>query len=225
MPPSNTRRVPIWDLPTRLFHWLLVLLFAVSYLSAQRGEFAIHFASGYAMLTILLFRIAWGFTGSRSARFTDFVKGPGAALRYLRGWFASKHDDVPTLGHNPAGGLMVLAMLVFLLVQAVSGLFTTDEVLNDGPFVRHAASEVVGSLSIVHRMAIDVLLILIAIHVAAVFAYAIVRREDLVAPMITGRKKVPEGVAGPVMSSPALAFTILAICAAMVAGLIGWTTA
>lgn len=213
--------VPVWDLPTRLFHWTLVVLLAVAYFSAQAGNFDVHFPVGYAILTLILFRIAWGFVGSRTARFADFVKGPPAVALYLRGLVSGGAKEPGTLGHNPAGALMVLALLAAVLVQAVTGLFTTDDILVEGPLYHLVPSSVASDLSTVHRIVINLILLLVAVHVLAVAAYKLIKREDLVRPMITGRKRVA-GLTVPEPQQAGLlrALVVLALAAAAVTALV-----
>jgi len=129
----NTEAVRVWDLPVRLFHWLIVVLLAVSWWSAEQGGVMLkyHMWSGFTVLTLVLFRVAWGFVGSRYARFTDFVHGP----RQVFGTLGALFDRRPLAiaGHNPLGGWMVVALLVCLLVQTMTGLFANDDLFNEGP--------------------------------------------------------------------------------------------
>src|SRR5215470_756496 len=123
MADKSAQRIRIWDLPIRLFHWTLVVLMAVSYFTGQAGGdwMKLHFWSGYTILTLLLFRIAWGFVGSTTARFSNFVRGPRAGASYLRSLVLGQSTfDV---GHNPVGGLMVVVLLLAVLVQVAVGLF------------------------------------------------------------------------------------------------------
>src|SRR5712671_6045913 len=126
MADESVKKVRVWDLPVRLFHWTLVVLLMTSFFSGRAGGdwMKLHFWSGYSILALLLFRIAWGFVGSTTARFGHFVKGPGAGIAYARGLFGTKAE--PDIGHNPVGGWMVVALILGLLVQIVTGLFATD---------------------------------------------------------------------------------------------------
>jgi len=220
---QRTREVPVWDLPTRLFHWSLVVLVAVAVISAKMGVLWVHMLAGEAVLSLVLFRLVWGVVGSQTARFTDFVKGPRAILAYLgrKGAGDAAVDNTTmagaTLGHNPLGALMVVALLLVLAVQAGSGLFTSDDILVDGPLVPLVSSTVVGTLSSLHRLLSDGILILIGLHVLAVFAYLLVKKDNLIRPMVTGRKTVESPVPAPRRASPALALAILAASAGLVA--------
>ena len=126
---SQSATHPIWDIPTRLFHWALVIAVLLSWVSQEEDYLQVHEVSGYVVLTLVCFRIVWGFVGSVHSRFADFVRAPGAVWAYLRG-----RGDRQQPGHNPAGGWSVLVMLLLLLVQALTGLFNSDELMHDGPF-------------------------------------------------------------------------------------------
>lgn len=190
---KQTNDIPVWDLPTRLFHWLLVLLVAGAWLSHEFGDVTLiwHQWNGYAVLTLLLFRLVWGFIGSSTARFTDFVKGPGTVLRYLRAGARA-----PSLGHNPVGGWSVLAMLGVLTLQAVTGLFTSDDILAAGPLNFLVSLDAADTLSSIHRLGYYVLLGLVGLHLAAILFHRLAHGENLVRAMITGNKEpqhVPPG--------------------------------
>ncbi len=213
---KHAGEVAVWDLPTRLFHWSLAVLVAVAVLSAKLDAMSLHMLVGETILALVLFRLIWGLIGSQTARFSDFVRGPRAVLGYLA---ASRRGGTPpvTLGHNPLGGLMVVALLLVLVVQAGSGLFTSDDILVDGPLVPLASGAAVAALSTLHRLLSDGILILIALHVAAVLVYLLVRKDNLIRPMITGRKRVETPVAAPRRASPALALAILVAMGGLVA--------
>ena len=132
-PRSDPRRVTVWDLPTRLFHWLLVGFVVTSFVTVEIGGNAmqIHELSGFVILSLLLFRVGWGFFGSRPSRFSDFVHGPKAVLSYVRGLL--RNDTPPHFGHNPLGGWSIVAMLLALFVQAGTGLFANDDIMTEGP--------------------------------------------------------------------------------------------
>ena len=197
--PAGRESVRVWDLPVRLFHWLLVISIATSWATAELGWMRVHFLSGYTILTLLLFRLGWGIVGSYPARFATFVRGPRAALEHLRELRLPPDRVPPVLGHNPLGGWMVVALLLVLLVQAGSGLFTSDDIMVDGPLVDLASSAAVKAMSTTHRLLFKLIFVLVATHVAVVAAYLVIRRENLIRPMITGHKTVPAGmeVEGP----------------------------
>ena len=185
--PGTRVKVRIWDLPTRLFHWLLVGLIAFSWWTAEEHHDDLHIWSGIAVLTLLIFRILWGFFGSSTARFASFVRGPKAVFGYLQGRWRG-------IGHNPLGALSVVVLILLVAAQVALGLFASDEDgLMQGPLaglVGFDASEAAAEL---HDDLFDVLLVLIGLHVAAVLFYWM-RGRNLVRPMITGRDEVEHGV-------------------------------
>lgn len=181
--------VRVWDLPTRLFHWALVLLVVLQFGTAEFGWLSMewHYRFGYAMLALLLFRIAWGFAGSQTSRFADFLHGPSALLRYLRAGFST--NPQVSIGHNPFGGWSVLAMLLALLMQTLSGLAASDGIDNDGPFAERVSAALVRLATRLHHLGESVLLALIGLHIAAVLLHWVVKHDNLVLPMITGKKR------------------------------------
>lgn len=205
----------VWDLPTRLFHWLVVLLIALSYVSINLADdsvtwMRIHLLSGYAMLTLLLFRLVWGFAGSDTARFRQFVRSPIAGLRHLRDFRARTPDD--QVGHNEAGGWMVLGLLASLGVQVVSGLFSNSDGGPEGPLAHLVSQRTSDLLSTVHAISFKVLLGFMAVHVVAIILYAVVKGHRLIWPMITGKKRLPAATRAPRMASLTLAALVL-VCA------------
>ena len=186
----STVKLKVWDLPVRLFHWLLVaLLVGLWWTSQDVMTMNWHMYLGYALLALLLFRVLWGIFGSRSARFTDFVRGPISVFRYVKGLFSGEHRI--HLGHNPLGGWSVIALMAALTFQGISGLFANDQIFNRGPFARSVSSSTSDLVTTLHKSNFDLILILVGIHIAAILFYRFVKRDDLVKPMITGRKAVP----------------------------------
>lgn len=214
---ESVRRVRVWDLPTRLFHWALAVLVAFSWWSGEQGGGWLkwHFWSGYAVLTLLLFRIAWGLVGSSTARFAYFVKRPAAAMAHLRELLSRQ---VPRdHGHNPLGGWMVIFMLAVLIAQAGIGLFAEDEVATFGPLNGLVSGATAERLSALHRLGGKIILFMVIVHVAAVIVYYVWKRLNLVAPMLTGYTKLP------LMEQPAkFANSWLAVPIVIVAGLCVW---
>jgi cytochrome b len=174
----------VWDLPVRVTHWALVLAVAGCWATHYAGVawFTWHRRLGYAVLVLVAFRIVWGFVGTRQARFASFVRGPRMLLAYLR------ERGPATVGHNPLGALSVIALLAVLSLQAATGLFANDEIMNMGPFYGWIAPELSNRITSLHRASSEWLLVLIGLHVAAVVFYVLVRRQPLVSAMITGRK-------------------------------------
>ncbi len=208
---SSPRKVLVWDLPTRLFHWLLVILVTTSFITAKIGGNAMqyHEWSGFTILALLLFRLVWGFVGSRESRFATFVRGPAAVFRYAVKIL--RPDSRHYLGHNPLGGWSIIAMLSALMVQAGTGLFANDDIDTEGPLYKWASEATSDWLTRVHKLNQEVIIGLVAIHILAVLFYFLFKRENLVKPMITGFKQWND--AGP------QSITGLAWKAALIAGL------
>jgi cytochrome b len=217
---NQVMRLPmrVWDAPTRLFHWLIVLLIIASYVTERQNWMDLHLLSGYAMLTLLLFRIVWGFVGSDTSRFSRFLRSPIAGLRHLAKFGQRGPDN--EVGHNEAGGWMVLAMLLVLCVQVGTGLFSNDDGSTYGPLTNLISKGLSDRLSGYHALNFNILLGLIGLHILAIIAYAVVKRHDLVRPMITGKKKLPAATRAPRMASPLLALAILIVAAVAVWGLV-----
>lgn len=212
---QSTTRVPVWDIPTRLFHWVLVGLVVILFVSGLAGKTGVHLTVGPMMLALLLFRLGWGLIGSPTSRFSHFVKGPGAAIAYLT---AAKSGQVRSIGHNPLGAYSVLALLGLLLAQSVTGLFTTDDIVSSGPLAHLVSSADVKLASKLHRLGFWVLGGFILLHLAAVSFYRFVKKDDLVRAMITGTKAVPHGIDGVRFVSSWLALGLLVLCGALVWG-------
>ena len=209
-------QVKVWDGWIRLFHWGLVGLIGFSWWSAETGQMEWHILSGQVILALLLFRLAWGVVGSETARFVHFLRSPFEALRHLR--HITRREADREIGHNAAGGWMVLALLALLLTQAVSGLFTDDGILTRGPLARSVSADTADAARSLHFLTFDLILIAIGLHVLAVLAYAVLKRQDLVRPMVTGFKRMPAGMAArpPRMGHAWLALLLLAIAAGVV---------
>lgn len=214
---SRSASIRVWDLPTRLFHWGLVALVVAMLWTGWQGKLDLHMTLGQVVLSLVLFRLIWGFAGNRYARFSGFVASPMACLRYLGSLFSARGPQ--HVGHNPAGGYAVLAMLALLALQAGSGLFTSDDIVTDGPLYSKVASSTGALLSTIHRKAIWALLAVIVVHLLANLFYWTVKKENLVGPMITGRKPLaaPAADAGP-GGHPLLALVLFAACLAIVFG-------
>ena len=187
---KSVRVIRVWDPPTRIFHWTLALLLAFLWYSAGDSDLMDwHMRAGYAVLTLVLFRILWGVLGSPWSRFRAFVASPRAALEYARGFIRGRQP--PYVSHNPLGGWMVLVMLGVLLVQAGTGLFATDDITVRGPLNELVGSAMARLLTRIHGWTFDLLLVLVALHVLAVFAHRL-RGEPLTLAMITGRKRIAD---------------------------------
>ncbi len=208
-------QVRVWDVPTRLFHWAIVVLVGFSWLCAERGWMDWHLLSGYSIFALLLFRVAWGFVGSETARFTRFLASPFAAVRHLAQLTRREPDHA--VGHNAAGGWMVLVMLLLLAVQVGTGLFANDDILTQGPLADSVDKSTSDWLSHIHSVNFKLIEIAVAAHIVAVLAYAVLKRHDLVRPMLTGRKRLPADMPVPRMASLWLAALLIVVAAGAVA--------
>ncbi|MDK1023800.1 MAG: cytochrome b/b6 domain-containing protein [Gammaproteobacteria bacterium] len=210
------KKVPVWDLPTRLFHWLLVGFLCFSFITAKveaLQDTELHMMSGYGILSLILFRLGWGFWGGTYARFSQFLKGPRACAAYLRHLFA---PDFPSdvsqdredesshsfyLGHNPVGGWMIVIMLSIILIQIATGLFANDDILYEGPLAYKVSEDTSSLLTVLHKQNYYFLLCLIFFHLAAIAFYRIFKRQSLVKPMLTGYKWVTKKTAQTVTTT------------------------
>lgn len=216
---EKTVPVKVWDGWVRLFHWAAVACVTVSYVSAKAEAWELHYLSGYTLLTLLIFRIAWGLVGSENARFAAFLRSPLAALRELARFGRAEPDAATT--HNPAGGWMVVLLLLLMAAQAVSGLFTNHDVgftySQHGPLANAVSEATSERMSALHVTLINVLLLAVLVHVAAVLAYRLVKRQNLVLPMVTGVKHLPDARArAPRHAHPLLAVALLGAAAGVV---------
>lgn len=180
------RTIRVWDLPTRIFHWLLAASVVGSFVTVKIGGDAMnwHARFGYAVLALLLFRWVWGFIGPVHARFASFVKGPAAIVEMLRG------KPWQGVGHNPLGALSVLAMITVFGFQAALGLFATDDIMFEGPLAKHVSNDWVAFATRWHHRAQWLLIGLVVMHIGAIIVHRVVRHHDLVRPMITGDMEV-----------------------------------
>lgn len=215
------RRVRVWDLPTRVFHWSLACCVLGSVVSAKVGGNAMvwHFRLGYAVLALLVFRVLWGVVGGRWSRFASFVYSPVTLWRYLKGQ-PGPHWDV---GHSPTGALSVFALLAVLLVQVGTGLVADDEIANTGPLIKFVSGATTSLATSWHKTYGQYLIVtLVLLHVLAIGFYWIRKRQDLLTPMLHGDKQLAGDVPGSVDSSRTrgLALVLLAACAAATAWLV-----
>ncbi len=205
----------IWDIPTRLFHWLLTLCILGSFITANLGvEYTEwHMRLGYTALGLILFRITWGVVGTTYARFAQFAPTPGKLFRYAKTLL--QRNSVPSAGHNPLGALMVFLLIVLVTVQIATGLFVTDDILFMGPYNGVVSAEVADRLTTLHHKNADVLMIAIGLHVLAVLFYLLYKKQNLVGPMFSGKKYLPENLATSIKHSrigTAIVVAILAAC-------------
>ncbi|WP_296873556.1 cytochrome b/b6 domain-containing protein [Tibeticola sp.] len=211
------RNIRVWDLPTRLFHWLLVVAVVGLVVTGNIGGNAMvwHFRLGYFVGSLVAFRLIWGFVGGHWSRFSSFLYAPRATVAYLRGQAEPAH----LVGHNPLGAFSVFALLGLLAAQVATGLMSDDEIANAGPLTRFVSEQTV---SLATRYHADIgkllLIVLVALHVLAIAFYAWKKHVNLVRPMVLGDKAVDDGQALPASRDDApvrvLAAVIFAACAA-----------
>lgn len=213
-PNTAMRNVTIWDAPTRLFHWLAVALVAAAYATWRLDLMFWHVWVGYALLALVLFRLLWGFFGSETARFSRFLVSPSAAARYLR--HALRREPDRQVGHNPAGGWMVLLLLALLLAETLTGLYVSNDIVDAGPLTELVPAPVANLISDLHSVFWQALLGAIVLHVVAVSVYWAVAQQNLVLPMISGRKTLPVPVRPPTLAGPLRAL-LLFVCGSVAA--------
>lgn len=211
----------VWDLPTRVFHWsLLVCVVGLVITVNVGGNWMVwHFRLGYAVLTLLLFRIVWGVVGGRWSRFTSFIYAPSTIIAYIQG----RGKPEQSVGHNPLGAGSVFALLGFLLFQVFTGLFSDDEISNQGPLNKFVSGARASLATWYHKeVGSKILIALVVLHVAAIVYYAYKKKENLLGPMVRGDKLLPAAVAHIAppsrddAASRSVACVVLAVCAAAV---------
>jgi cytochrome b len=184
--------VRVWDIPVRGFHWLLAFsilgLFITGKLGGNWMEW--HKKIGFFVLGLIAFRIVWGFIGSEHARFKNFVRGPGTVFTYAKSLFSEKSEKY--IGHNPMGGLSVLALLAAVGFQAASGLFSNDDIMLEGPYASMVSKAFSDQMTKLHHLNSNLILILIGVHLSAIAFYAVYKQENLIEAMITGEKMVDD---------------------------------
>ena len=216
-------KIRVWDLPTRLFHWVLALCLICLLVTGQMGgdAFVWHFRLGYTVLSLLLFRLVWGVVGGHWSRFRQFVKGPSAIAQYLRGM----HGTAQAVGHNPLGALSVLGLLFFPMLQVATGLISDDEIANSGPLAKMVSGSWVSSATFYHaQIGKWILIALVLLHLAAVLFYGIKKRQNLLGPMLHGDQEAASPVASSRddSASRTLAAVVFGLCAAAVAAMVQW---
>ena len=217
------KKVRVWDLPTRLFHWSLAACIVGLVISANIAGDAMvwHFRLGYCVLTLILFRVVWGIVGGYWSRFSTFVAGPSTIIAYLRGNAKAEH----TVGHNPLGALSVLALLFFSFAQAAVGLMSDDEIAAAGPLVSKIPGAWVSAATFVHTEVTKVILIvLVFLHIAAILWYRFKKNENLIRPMLVGDKTLPDSTQAShdTAISRGVAAVVMLLCGGAVNLLLRW---
>jgi cytochrome b len=177
--PNFKKWVLVWDLPVRVFHWLLVISFAGAWLSSEsESQQMLHYAFGYAAVALVVFRICWGIVGTRYARFSQFIKGPAETLQHIKSLLTAKdhRNEAGQLGHNPAGALAMMALMVLVLLIGLTGYWSVKEFYGD--FISEA-----------HEAIASITLGVVVVHVAAAIIMSFIQKENLVKSMVTGQKQ------------------------------------
>lgn len=207
------RPVLVWDAPVRLFHWLVVVLVTAAYVTLKLNWIDWHVRVGETLLALVISRLLWGCFGSETARFRSFVASPAAAVHHLRRLFRREPDL--QVGHNPAGGWMVLLVLALLLVETLSGLYVNNDIADDGPLSELVPAWLANAISALHGLAWDLLLAAVALHLLAIALYAAAKGHNLLRPMLTGSKLLPASIDAPRQAPALLALLALGIGAAV----------
>ena len=203
------RPVLVWDAPVRLFHWLVVVLVTAAWVTLKLNWMDWHVRVGETLLALLIARLLWGWFGSETARFRSFMASPAAALRHLR-HLLRREPDVQ-VGHNAAGGWMVMLLLALLLVETLSGLYVNNDIADEGPLSELVPAWLANTISTLHGVAWDVLLAAVALHVLVIALYAVVKGHNLLRPMLTGYKPLPSSIDAPRHTPALLALLALGV--------------
>lgn len=219
---ASLSAVRVWDLPTRLFHWVLVACVVALVVTGKVGGNAMewHFRIGYTVFALLAFRLLWGVVGGRWSRFASFFYSPAALLRYLRGRGEPRHE----VGHSPTGALSVWAFLLFLAFQVGTGLFADDEIANVGPLAKFISTETSLQLTSYHKVIGQwVIIALVVLHIVAVLYYLFVKQRNLIRPMWSGDKLLPADT--PASADTALTRVLALVLIVACAALVTWVVA
>lgn len=225
-PAERLISAPVWDGFVRVFHWSLALLFTISVASGKVGGEWIdwHMRSGYAILALVTFRLLWGFVGGEYARYVSFLSGPVRVVKFAKGLLGQAHEQV--IGHNPVGGWMIILLLLLLATQAVLGLFSNDEIATTGPLARYVSDATSITLMGRHRLIGDILLVLVGVHIAAVLFHLLVKKENLVRAMFSGKKELPPDLARQAQTarraSLPMGYVVLTLAIAAVVVAVNW---
>ncbi|MBK8451995.1 MAG: cytochrome b/b6 domain-containing protein [Thiofilum sp.] len=215
---KNTTPVKIWDLPIRIFHWLLVAAIGFLWWSGENGGFAMdwHMIVGVGVLALVLFRLVWGVVGSDTARFSQFLKSPKSAIHHLLE--LPQRKTAYHAGHNALGGWVVVVILSLLLVQSITGLFATDDILVDGPLRSWVSSSNAETLTSIHHLIFNLLLLVAVVHVLAVLFYRFYKQTNLIKAMVLGSADWPADQSKPalVFKSTALGLGLMLACYVLV---------
>lgn len=211
---SKSYTVNVWDISIRLFHWSLVAGMAFLWFSGEDGGNIMtwHMYIGYSMLGLIVYRLIWGFIGTPYARFSDFLTTPLATIAYLKRFMKGAKTD--HIGHNPLGGWMAILLMALTLIQATTGLFSSDDIFNEGPFYAWVSSQTGEFLTSIHHLNFNFILAAVALHITAVAYHGIIKKEPLVKSMLTGKKLKPRPVKENIAPNYMLMFFSASISAA-----------
>lgn len=205
-------RIKVWDGFIRGFHWLLVIALGVLYVSGEEGWLDIHFVTGYSLLALMITRLIWGVIGSDTAKLSALINSPKKVVAAL------KSDKEQRAGHNAAGSLMVIAFFVLVLLQLITGLFSTDDILVDGPLVQYVSYDLVELAGSIHHSNIDFLIAAVALHVLAIAIYRL-KGKQLVKTLLTG--KTESTLPQPKMKAGWIAYVVFTILTGLILALWG----
>ncbi|MFQ3206478.1 MAG: cytochrome b [Glaciecola sp.] len=210
----------IWDFPTRLFHWLLVIAITSQYITAELIDDAIqwHFYGGYFILGLLIFRLLWGVWGAYYAKFSQFIVSPQRAIKYSSTFTGSNYE--PSLGHNPLGAYSIIFILTVLLTQAISGLFVTDDIFHSGPYYNAVGDDTRGIMNWLHNQGFKAIWLFLTLHIGAIIVYKFAKKQNLVVSMITGYKSHKNKTRAIQAQNRWLRFTLFACLSAIIVYLI-----
>lgn len=188
------KSILVWDIPVRLFHWSLATSILFLFITAQIGGNAMewHKKIGFFVIGLIAFRVVWGFVGSYHARFKNFVRAPVTVIAYAKNQF--KNDGKHYLGHNPMGALSVVALIGVIGFQTVTGLFSNDDIMLEGPYASLVSKAVSDKITKLHQLNSDLILVLVGLHLAAIAFYAVFKKEQLIEAMLTGKKDLDTSI-------------------------------
>lgn len=191
---ASSDQIKVWDIYLRLFHWLLAICVIVSFISVRMDEMDVHFISGHIILALIIFRVVWGFIGSRTALFFSFIKGPAAIVRYLTN--SNRAEFKPMIGHSPVAALSVVALLAVLSAQVLTGLMSDDEMFLQGPLAQFVSYDTAYQATTYHSIIAKFIVGLVVLHLLAIVFYKVVKKQGLVRPMVTGVKTLSDDEKG-----------------------------
>jgi cytochrome b len=226
------KKVPVWDLPVRLFHWLLVVVVSTSFITAlvpQLQDTALHMQSGYVLLGLILFRVGWGMVGTTYARFGHFLRGPRAVLHYVKRDLLNRADGESSMdnpGHNPLGGWMIAMMLLILLAQIATGLFANDDIMYEGPLAYKLSTDASSFMTAWHKKIYFGTGFLILLHLSAIAFHWYFKKQNLVSPMISGKRWLPDTANSKALEASRTnwwhAISVMLIACALVYMIVEW---